>query len=173
MPVTPKSPPRSAVPEKYAVYKNLENPPDLPAPKWSQNEILAGNSGLLHPLAIEGINAFNRRDYFEAHEDLEIAWREETQPIREVYRGILQVGLAYYHILHANYRGAVKMFQRSKPWLAPFPVSYRGIDIARLRNDASRAETELLLLGPNKISAFNPALMLPILFVPSINSEDM
>ncbi len=63
----------------------------------------------LHPRAIEGLRLFNAGEYFEAHEALELAWRQERGPIRELYRGILQVGVAYYHILHNNYRGACKM----------------------------------------------------------------
>lgn len=110
------------------------------------------------------MQAFNRGDYFAAHEDLETAWRDETGPLREVYRGILQIGLAYYHILHGNFPGAVKMFQRCKPWLAPFPDFYCGINISRLRLEATSAETELLNLGPEKIKAFNPALMKPVVF---------
>jgi predicted metal-dependent hydrolase len=140
----------------------LESLSDLPHPNWSQAEILAANRGPLHPLAIQGIHAFNRGDFFAAHEYLEIAWREEAGPLREVYRGILQVGLAYYHILRGNYPGAVKMFQRSKPWLAPFPACYRGIDVSRLRIDSSLVETELLQLGPEKFKALNPALMKPV-----------
>jgi len=38
----------------------------------------------------------------------EMAWRQETGPIRELYRGILQVSVAYYHLLHKNYAGARK-----------------------------------------------------------------
>jgi hypothetical protein len=140
----------------------LGTPSALPHPNWSQEEILADVRGPLHPLAIQGIQAFNRGDYFAAHEDLEIAWREEAGPLREVYRGILQIGLAYYHIIRGNFPGAVKMFQRSKPWLAPFPAYYRGINIFRLRTEAAQAETELLSLGPEKIKTFNRVLMKPV-----------
>lgn len=170
--MTRKSIIQSAAAEKFAGDKSLETPSNLPGPNWSQDEILATNHGPLHPFAIQGIQAFNRGQYFEAHEDLEIAWREEIGPVREVYRGILQVGLAYYHILRGNYLGAVKMFRRCKPWLAPFPERFRGIEIARLLNEASEAEAELLLLGAEKLSAFNRALMTPVIFQSPPNPKD-
>lgn len=137
----------------------------LPGPHWTQEEILADAVGRIHPDAQKGIEAFNRGDYFQAHEDLETAWRDETSPVRDVYRGILQIGLAYYHILRGNYRGAVKMLRRQKPWLAPFPDQYRGIDLASLKQDAQRAENELLVVGETHISAFNRSLMKPVRFI--------
>jgi hypothetical protein len=105
---------------------------------------------------------FNQGNYFEAHEELELAWREEKGPVREMYRGILQVAVAYYHILRGNYRGAVKMFARTRTWLGPFPDSCRGIDLAGLRKDYYRVEAELLRLGPDHMQYLDRTLMKPV-----------
>ncbi len=137
---------------------------DLAGPTWTAEEIQAACSGRLHPLALKGIQLFNQERFFEAHEELELAWREEMGAIRDVYRGILQVGLGYYHIQRGNYRGGVKMFQRCRAWLAPYPDSCRGIDVERLRQDYQRAEAELLRLGAENIAAFNRALIRPVRF---------
>ena len=116
-------------------------------------------------MAVKGIQFFNRELFFEAHEELELAWREEKGAIRDVYRGILQVGLGYYHILRGNYPGAVKMFLRCRSWLAPYPSNCRGIDLERLRQDYQRAEAELLRLGPQRIAEFNRAYIRPVVFI--------
>jgi uncharacterized protein len=58
----------------------------------SPEEITTGCMGALPPLALRGLELFNQGEYFEAHEALELAWREETGPVRELYRGILQIG---------------------------------------------------------------------------------
>jgi len=108
--------------------------------------------------AVRGLECFNRGQYFEAHEHLETAWRAETAPIRELYRGVLQVGVAYYHIQRGNYTGALKLFQHCREWLAPFPDVCQGIDLAYLRQSVAQAEAELLRLGPERIAEFNPAL---------------
>jgi predicted metal-dependent hydrolase len=134
-------------------------------PSWTSEQVGLACNGELHPLAVKGIHYFNAGDYFMAHEELEIAWREERGPVRDVYRGILQVGLGYYHIIRLNYRGAVKMFQRCRQWLDPFPSSCRGVNLDQLRSDYLRAESELLRLGPERLPHFDRGLMKPIIFV--------
>ena len=118
--------------------------------------------GELHPQARSGLELFNQGEYFEAHEALELAWREETGPVRELYRGILQIGVAYYHILRGNYLGALKMFKRSRPWLAPFPDQCRGVDLASFREDYREVEEALRRLGPDHVAHFDRALFKPI-----------
>ncbi len=96
--------------------------------------------GPLPPDVIKGLELFNAGLYFEAHEELEKAWRAEKGPIRELYRGILQVGVGYYHIQRGNVRGALKMFRRCRQWLDRFPDECCGIDLKRLRQDYQRLE---------------------------------
>ena len=136
-----------------------------PGPGWTPRQVQRACEGTLHPLARKGIDFFKAGDYFMAHEELELAWREERGPVRDVYRGILQVGLGYYHILRLNYPGAVKMFQRCRQWLDPFPAACRGVDLARLRADFLQAEAALLRLGPERLAQFDRSLLKPVLFV--------
>jgi rubrerythrin len=115
--------------------------------------------GELHPKAVEGIHLFNSGRYFEAHEALEEAWRAEAGPVRELYRGILQVAVAYYHILRENYAGAVKVYGRSMKWLKDWPEVCRGIRLENLRLDAGRVMAEVRRLGQDKISRFERSLL--------------
>lgn len=128
----------------------------------SPEEVSCACQGSLPPLALRGLELFNEGDYFEAHEFLELAWREELGPVRELYRGILQIAVAYYHILRGNHRGATKMFRRARNWLAPFPDTCRGVDLRSFRADYTRVEESLRRLGPAEILAFDRALMRPI-----------
>jgi predicted metal-dependent hydrolase len=118
----------------------------------------------LPPLVLRGLELFNEGEYFEAHEVLETAWRAEPRPVRELYRGILQIAVAYYHIQHGNYRGAVKLFLRSRTWLSPFPAQCCGIDLARFRQDYTRVEDTLTRLGPDELQHFDTSLFKPILY---------
>jgi hypothetical protein len=104
--------------------------------------------GPLPPDVIKGLELFNAGQYFEAHEELEKAWRAEKGPIRELYRGILQVGVGYYHIQRSNVRGALKMFRRCRQWLDRFPDECCGIDLKRLRQDYQRVERLLQEVAP-------------------------
>ncbi len=125
---------------------------------WDENYYAALSRGCQQPLpelAREGIRLFNQRDYWEAHEVLEHAWIEaQGQPIGEVYRAILQVGVAYYQIQRGNYRGALKMFLRSVQWLDPLPDECQGINVAQFKADAAAARAALESLGAERIAEF-------------------
>ena len=119
-------------------------------------------NGDLHPKAVEGIKLFNAGEFFEAHEELESAWRDETGEVRELYRGILQVAVAYLHITRGNYEGAVKVYGRSLKWTQGWSDVCRGINLKRLRDDAEAAIHELERLGKEKIGEFDRSLFKPI-----------
>jgi predicted metal-dependent hydrolase len=115
-------------------------------------------------LVYQGIQEFNRGNYYEAHEDLEHAWMDETHVVRNLYQGILQVGVAYYQIQRSNYWGAIKMFLRGFQWLEAMPNVCHGVDVAKLRQDARHAWQALETLGPGRIDEFDQSLFQPINF---------
>ncbi len=112
--------------------------------------------------AIQGIALFDAGQYFEAHEALETAWREERGPIRDLYRGILQVAVGYYHIQRGNYVGARKMFKRSRRWLSQFPEEVAGIDLAQFHADFELVEAALVRLGPDHVDALDRSMFKPL-----------
>lgn len=118
--------------------------------------------GALHPKAIEGIELFNAKDFFEAHEELETAWKEETNDIRDLYRGILQVAVTYLHITRGNYDGAVKVYGRSLKWTQGWSDVCRGINVKKFRNDAEAVMQEVERLGKDGIGNFDISLFKPI-----------
>lgn len=125
----------------------------------------AGNClGPLHPAAVHGMELFNSGKYFEAHEALEAAWREETAPIRDLYRGILQVGVVYLHIQRCNYPGAVKVYQRCRNWLDLWPDTCRGVDVGQLKQDLEDVIQVVQDLGPHHLSEFDNKLLKPVLY---------
>src|SRR5512134_184727 len=109
----------------------------------------------LHPQAAEGLRLFNACEYFEAHEALEDAWNAERGPVRDLYRGILQIAVVYLHITRRNYNGAIKVYGRSQRWLKDWPDLCRGIEVGTLRREAETAMAELTRLGPERISEFD------------------
>ena len=116
----------------------------------------------LHPHAAQGLRLFNEGKYFEAHEALEVAWLEETGKIRDLYRGILQVGVAYLHITRGKYNGAIKVHGRSIKWLKDFPPVCRGIHVEELRHDAEAALDEVRRLGIKRIGEFDGSFLKPV-----------
>lgn len=116
----------------------------------------------LPPEALEAIRLFNAGEYHHQHDLFEELWRAESRPVRDLYQGVLQVGLAYYQITRGNLRGALKMFQRSERWLAPLPDVCRGINVAKLRADAARVKAEVRRLGAERIDQFDPEWFEPV-----------
>lgn len=109
----------------------------------------------LSDAARTGLLDFNRGEYFEQHEALETAWRAETRPIRALYQGILQIGLAFLQIQRGNWAGALKMFRRGLPRLRPLPAVCQGIQLAPLRASAEAIYAEISALGPERLHEFD------------------
>ena len=118
--------------------------------------------GTLHPKAIEGMKLFNAGNFFEAHEELETAWLAEKGEIRNLYRGILQVGVMYLHITRGNYNGAIKLYERSMKWLKDWPDICRGIKVGKLRSNAENVIKTVKQLGMERINEFDLSLLKPV-----------
>ena len=110
----------------------------------------------------KGIELFNQGEYYLAHDELEEAWRRDHSAARDLYRGILQVGIAYYQIERGNYRGAMKMLLRVRQWLDPLPDICRGVDVAQLREDAAVVQDALLDNGPGNLADLDRTLFKPV-----------
>ncbi len=119
----------------------------------------------LPPLAIQGVEKFNAGEYYPQHDLFEEQWMQTEGPVRDLYRAILQVGVAYYQIERGNYRGAKKMLMRSVQWLAVLPDVCQGIDVAALRADSAKVRAELERLGEAHFDQFDPALLQPVKLV--------
>ena len=111
------------------------------------------------PAAEQGLQAFNRGEFYRQHDLFEAQWVETAGPVRDLYRAILQVGVAYYQIERGNYRGALKMLQRSVQWLFLLPDVCQGIDVAQLRRDSYRVRAELQRLGPARLAELDRGLL--------------
>ena len=135
----------------------------------SSEEVHSASSGKIHPMAELGLALFNDRQYWKAHEALEEAWKFEPGPVRHLYLGILQAGVAYLHIQKGNYTGAMKMYSRSQRWLSPFPNECRGIAVAQLRHDLEVTITILKRIGPQNISQFDQNLLKPIFYTSNVS----
>jgi uncharacterized protein len=113
----------------------------------------------LHPQAIVGLKFFNERKFFEAHEALEEAWINEKGEIRNLYKGILQVGVTYLHIMRGNFDGAIKVHRRSLKWIKDWPDLCRGIYVKQIRQDLEVVMKEVERLGKEHIREFDMSLI--------------
>lgn len=118
----------------------------------------------LPDLAQQGIVKFNAGEYYTQHDLFEELWVAMDSPVRDLYRAILQVGVAYYQIERENYRGALKMLQRSVQWLVTLPDSCQGVDVKQLREDSFAVRAELERIGEDGIADFDKSLLKHVVY---------
>ncbi len=101
---------------------------------------------------IHAFEQFNRGEYWHQHETLETVWRaEKDESIRNLYKGILQIGVGLHHITRRNYHGTVKVLTRGIDYLRPYAPRCMSVDVARLISDASQVLEQVRALGPDRI----------------------
>jgi hypothetical protein len=79
---------------------------------------------------LAGIQLFNRRDFFEAHEVWEDLWQECAGPERRFYQGLIQAAVGLLHFSNGNLRGAVKLYRSGRDYMERFGSNYLGLDVA-------------------------------------------
>ena len=104
------------------------------------------------PELLHAVEQFNAGEFFEQHETLELLWRATATPLRDLYHGILQVGVGFHHWRRGNFHGASVLLEEGIARLEPFAPSCQTIDVARLIADARAARGRLLELGEARMS---------------------
>lgn len=92
----------------------------------------------LPPLLQLGLEAYNRQDFFEAHEIWERAWREDLGGMKTFYQGLLQCAVVNYHLCRGNWKGAQSLHPRSMALLAPWAGNHRGLNVTGLMEDQKK-----------------------------------
>lgn len=66
-----------------------------------------------NPLLIKGLEEFNKREFYDAHETLEDYWRMLHDDEKELVQSIIQAAVGYYHFGRGNRVGARKLLVRA------------------------------------------------------------
>ena len=107
------------------------------------------------PALLDAIAQFNRGEFFEQHETLELLWRAERRNVRFLYQGILQIGVAFHHLRKLNHHGTVYMLTRGSNYLRPFAPRCQRVDVQALLDAAAAALREVDRLGPARLAEFD------------------
>ena len=106
-----------------------------------------------------GVEQFNRGEFFEQHETLELEWLAERDPVRYLYQGILQIGVGFEHLRRGNPAGARALWRRGIDYLEPFRGGCMNVDVDRLVAATERCVEELDRVGDGGLEAFDDALI--------------
>lgn len=110
-----------------------------------------------------GLDHFNAREFFEAHEVWEEIWLVEAEPEKTFLQGLIQIAAAFHHYCGGNLQGAESLLASGIVKLTRFPDRHRGLNVSELRAVAKKwaralgngkrpAITELPTLNPRATS---------------------
>jgi uncharacterized protein len=87
---------------------------------------------------LEGLDRFNGRRFWDAHESWETIWLAAESDVEQFLQGLIQLAAAYHHIQRGTLRGAPRLFDAALGRLAAFPDGFCGLDRASAETAARR-----------------------------------
>jgi uncharacterized protein len=77
-----------------------------------------------------GLEEIRAGRYFEAHEDLEDAWRVAPADERDFFQGLVHFAVAWYQAGRGRPVATASQLEKAARRLAPFSPAHRGVDVA-------------------------------------------
>ncbi len=81
---------------------------------------------------------FNAEKFFEAHEVLEILWRETPGPERDFYQGLIQIAAAFVHVQRGTPDGAHQLLTKASKKLQKYGPVFHGLDLRAFLDQSTR-----------------------------------
>jgi predicted metal-dependent hydrolase len=78
---------------------------------------------------LQGIEHFNSRRYFEAHEAWEEIWLRSEGEAKVFYQMLIQAAVGLHHYERGNARGATGMYKNVREKLARLPAVFMSLDL--------------------------------------------
>jgi uncharacterized protein len=91
-----------------------------------------------------GLELIRAGEYFEAHEELEDAWRAAEPAERDFLQGLVHVAVAWYQAGRGRRIGCERQLEKAARRLEPYAPRHRGLDVAALlaQVEAARARVD-------------------------------
>ncbi|MBW4440946.1 MAG: DUF309 domain-containing protein [Plectolyngbya sp. WJT66-NPBG17] len=100
----------------------------------------------------QGIDQFNRGEFYACHDTLEAIWIEAPVFEKKFYQGILQIAVGLYHLGNHNWRGAVILMGEGLNRLTEYQPEYGGINVEQLIEDAAECLGQVQTAGVDRVS---------------------
>jgi predicted metal-dependent hydrolase len=102
-----------------------------------------------------GLDAIRLGRYFEAHEELEEAWRAASPDERDFFQGLVHFAVAWYQAGRGRPVATASQLEKAARRLGPFAPEHRGVDIAGVLDQVNAARARVaegsLELDPPRI----------------------
>ena len=86
-----------------------------------------------------GLELIRAGRYFDAHEELELAWRAAVPGERDFFQGLVHVAVAWYQAGRGRRVGCERQLEKAARRLAPYAPEHRGVDVASLLRQVDAA----------------------------------
>ncbi len=106
---------------------------------------------------LAGVSAFNRGDYFAAHEEWEEVWLGCASADRLFYQSLIQAAVSLYHWGNGNRAGARRLFGSGRGKMAGYRPSHLGLDVDGFWRQVEAALAGALADDPAAAPAAGPA----------------
>src|SRR5262245_11566976 len=93
----------------------------------------------MDPQLREFIELFNEEKFFEAHEVLELLWRQTQTSDRDFYQGLIQLAAAFVHIQKGTPSGAENLYAKAVKHLSKYPSYHCGLDCDKILAEVRHA----------------------------------
>jgi hypothetical protein len=90
-----------------------------------------------------GLEAIRAGRYFEAHEELEEAWREARSEERDFFQGLVHVAVAWYQAGRGRPVATASQLEKAARRLGPFAPEHRGVDVESVLSQVEAARTRV------------------------------
>jgi uncharacterized protein len=83
-----------------------------------------------------GIELFNSRRFFDAHEAWEAVWLKAREPDKKFLQGLIQISAAFHHLSRNNHKGLESLLRAGLLKIEHAPPNHRGMNFAAIRSAA-------------------------------------
>jgi len=94
-----------------------------------------------------GLEHIRAGRYFEAHEELETAWRAAAPEEKDFFQGLVHVAVAWYQAGRGRPVATARQLEKARRRLAAYEPTHRGVDVAALRTQLAELHTPTDLRG--------------------------
>jgi predicted metal-dependent hydrolase len=88
-----------------------------------------------------GLELIREGRYFEAHEELEDAWRAAEAAERDFLQGLVHVAVAWYQAGRGKRIGCERQLEKATRRLSPYGPTHRGLNVSLLLESVGKARS--------------------------------
>ena len=111
------------------------------------------DSNIEEIIFLKGIDSFNGKSFYDAHESWELLWTEYALQDALFVQGLIQLSVAFFHITNLNLIGSKNLFNKCLPKLKKFPSNHRDLNLSDIIDSAE--ESLKMVSSIDKVSQFD------------------